>query len=142
MYWICHIASCQYITLAPHSYNQTCIDINICNAKSYHFQLHHFQPENQFIQRKDAEMILFDSTLMPRNNRLLMHQIGSELLFVWAISVEDCKVHKVWKFDAIEHEMVPICVQNLKIYSTMYAKRKSRNEIPSTSMCSSFEFSF
>ena len=88
-------------------------------------------------------MILFDSTLMPRNNRLLMHQIGSsELLFVRAISVEDCKVHKVLKFDAIEHEMAPICVQNLKIYSTMYAKRKSRNEIPSTSMCSSFEFSF
>ena len=50
--------------------------------KSDGLPLHHFQLQNQFIQRKDAEMILFDSTLMPRNNRSLMHQIGSELLFV------------------------------------------------------------
>ena len=102
--------------------------------------LHHFQLQNQFIQRKDAAMILVNSTMMPRNNRVSMHQIESELLFLWAISVENCKVHKVWKFDAIEREMVPICVQNLNIYSTKYAQRRSRNEIPSTSRCSSQVF--
>ena len=85
-------------------------------------------------------MILVNSTMMPRNNRVSMHQIESELLFLWAISVENCKVHKVWKFDAIEREMVPICVQNLNIYFTKYAQRRSRNEIPSTSMCSSQVF--
>ena len=85
-------------------------------------------------------MILINSTMMPRNNRVSMHQIESELLFLRAISVENCKVHKVWKFDAIEREMVPICVQNLNIYFTKYAERRSRNEIPSTSMCSSRVF--
>ena len=105
-----------------------------------HYILRHFQLQNQLIQRKDAAMILVNSTMMPRNNRVSMHQIESELLFLWAISVENCKVHKVWKFDAIEREMVPICVQNLNIYFTKYAQRRSRNEIPSTSMCSSRVF--